>query len=191
MSLMAKPCSVIVRAVSWLMVVLSGATVHGRAAEFKKVTEGVSYVRVGASENNVYVVGPTSHPLLIDGHYDYDVNETIAAMEKAGIKTGHVRAIVISHAHDDHFGGAGALAKWSHAPIWAHIATAAEIEDPWSAFARPGSVFPNATMADWTNYHWKVGEPARADRTLREGDVIEHEGLKLEVLHIPGHDRSA
>jgi hypothetical protein len=46
-------------------------------------------------------------------------------------------------------------------------------------------------MADWTNYHRKAGEPARVDRILREGDVIEHEGLKLEVLHIPGHDRSA
>src|SRR6185503_8841307 len=83
----------------------------------------------------VYVVGPTSHPLLIDGHYDYDVKETIAAMENAGIKTGNVRAILITHAHDDHFGSAGALAKWSRAPIWSHVATATEIEDPWSGFA--------------------------------------------------------
>jgi glyoxylase-like metal-dependent hydrolase (beta-lactamase superfamily II) len=186
-----KPFSVRARAVSWLAVLVWIATAHGNAAEFKKVIDGVSYVRVGASENNVYVVGPTSYPLLIDAHYDYDVKETIAAMESAGIKAGHIRSVVITHAHDDHFGGAGALARWSHAPIWAHVATAAEIEDPWSGFARPGSMFPNVTKADWTNYHWKAGEPARVDRILREGDVIEHEGLNLEVLHIPGHDRSS
>jgi hypothetical protein len=29
------------------------------------------------------------------------------------------------------------------------------------------------------------------DRVLREGKVIEHEGLKLEVLHTLGCDRSA
>src|SRR5262249_51201338 len=58
-------------------------------------------------------------------------------------------------------------------------------------FARPGSPFPNATMADWEKYRSRAGGPARVDRILREGDVIEHEDLKLEVLHTPGHDRSA
>ena len=77
------------------------------------------------------------------------MKETIGALEKAGIKVGHVRAVVITHAHDDHFGGGGALAKWSRAPIWAHVATATEIEDPWGGFARPGGAFPNTTPADW------------------------------------------
>jgi glyoxylase-like metal-dependent hydrolase (beta-lactamase superfamily II) len=171
--------------IAWL------TTSHAPAAEFNTVFENLGYVRVGGSENNVYVVGPVTNALIIDGHYDSDVKETITTLEKAGIKPGHVRAVVITHAHDDHFGGAGALAKWSHAPIWAHVATATEIEDPWSGFARPGGVFPNTTMADWTNYHSKAGGPARVERMLRESDVIEHEGLTLEVLHIPGHDRSA
>jgi glyoxylase-like metal-dependent hydrolase (beta-lactamase superfamily II) len=161
------------------------------AAEFRRVIEEVGYVRVGASANNVYVVGPITNALIIDGHWDSSVKETIAALGNAGVKPGHVRAVMITHAHDDHFGGAGAIAKWSRAPIWAHVATATEVEDPWGGFARPGSVFPNTTMADWTNYHAKAGDPSRVERMLREGDVIAHEGLKLEVLHIPGHDRSA
>jgi hypothetical protein len=89
---MVKPFRVSVRLVSWLVVLIWSAAAHGSAAEFRKVIESVSYVRVGASENNVYVVGPTSHPLLIDSHYDYDVKETIAAMENAGIKAGNASA---------------------------------------------------------------------------------------------------
>ena len=188
---MVKRLFVSTRFVSSLAVLAWSSAPHGLAAEFKRIIDGVSYVRVGTSGNNVYVVGPAGNPLIVDGHYDSDVKETIAALEKAGIKSGRVRAIVITHAHDDHFGGAGALAKWSHAPIWSHVATATEIEDPWGGFARPGSVFLNVTKVDWTNYQAKVGVSARVERVLRDGDVIEHEGLNLEVLHIPGHDRSA
>ena len=65
MSIRVKPFPVSVRTASWLVVLIWSATVHGIAAEFRKVIEGVSYVRVGASENNVYVVGPTSHPTVI------------------------------------------------------------------------------------------------------------------------------
>jgi hypothetical protein len=40
--------------------------------------------------------------------------------------------------------------------------------------------------ADGADYESRTGEPARVARILREGDVIEHEGLNLEVLHAPG-----
>jgi len=44
-------------------------------------------------------------------------------------------------------------------------------------------------MADWEVFRSKAGEPVRVDRLLREGDLIEHAGMKLKVLHTPGHDR--
>src|SRR5208337_2097236 len=75
------------------------------------------------------------------------------------------------------------------APIWAHLYTAVQMEDPWGNFVAVGSHGTNTSVADWDAFRANAGEPVRVDRILREGDVIEHAGMKLQVLHTPGHDR--
>jgi glyoxylase-like metal-dependent hydrolase (beta-lactamase superfamily II) len=70
---------------------------------------------------------------------------------------GRLVAVLLTHHHGDHTGGAAALAARTGAPIWAHAATAAEL--------------PGLTIA----------------RTLEDGEELAVGGRRLRVLFTPGH----
>jgi len=145
-------------------------------------------VRLGVS-TNVYVVGPPDELLLIDAGTDEAAAELIETLEAAGCEPDAVRAIIITHGHNDHYGGARALVEWSGAPVWAHVAAAMQIEDPSGDFRDPAAIWDNATQEGLDGFRERIGGPARVDRLLREGDTVEHAGLTFDVLHTPGHER--
>jgi glyoxylase-like metal-dependent hydrolase (beta-lactamase superfamily II) len=105
-------------------------------------------------ENNVWIVGDDHEVLVVDAAHDADA---IAAA--VGDRT--VRAIVCTHAHDDHIGAAPALAARTGAPVLLH---------------------PDDLPL------WKLTHPERLpDGELADGQVLEVAGTELTVLHTPGH----
>jgi glyoxylase-like metal-dependent hydrolase (beta-lactamase superfamily II) len=105
-------------------------------------------------ENNVWIVGDDHEVLVVDAAHDADA---IAAA--VGDRT--VRAIVCTHAHDDHIGAAPALAARTGAPVLLH-----------------SDDLPL----------WKLTHPERLpDGELADGQVLEVAGTELTVLHTPGH----
>ncbi len=70
---------------------------------------------------------------------------------------GELVAVLLTHHHGDHAGGAQALAAATGAPIWAHAATAAAL--------------PGVAIA----------------RHLADGEVLEVGGRALRAVHTPGH----
>ncbi|MFA7767505.1 MBL fold metallo-hydrolase [Streptomyces sp. NRRL S-448] len=105
-------------------------------------------------DNNVWIIGDDHEAIVIDAAHDA---EAIAAA--LGGRT--LRAIVCTHAHNDHIDAAPALADRTGAPILLH-----------------GDDVPL----------WKQTHPERSpDGELADGQVVSVAGTELTVLHTPGH----
>jgi glyoxylase-like metal-dependent hydrolase (beta-lactamase superfamily II) len=105
-------------------------------------------------DNNVWVVGDDSECVVIDAPHDVD-----GILAVVGDRT--VKAILCTHAHDDHVRVAPALRERVTAPILLHPAD------------RP---LWELTHADEL---W--------DADLSDGQEIEVAGTTLRVIHTPGH----
>ncbi|MGW7422666.1 MBL fold metallo-hydrolase [Streptomyces sp. NPDC054813] len=105
-------------------------------------------------ENNVWIIGDEREVIVIDAAHD--AQAIAEAVEDRVLK-----AIVCTHAHNDHIDAAPALADLTGAKIWLH---------------------PDDLPL------WKLTHPDRdPDNHLSDGLVIEAAGADLTVLHTPGH----
>lgn len=80
-------------------------------------------------------------------------------------------AILLTHGHFDHAGGAADLAEEFGLKIYVHEAEADTLKDPEK------------------NVSWMIGasETYGADIYLHEGEELELAGMKITVIHTPGH----
>ena len=105
-------------------------------------------------DNNVWVVGDDTECVVIDAPHDVD-----GIMAVVGDR--RVKAILCTHAHDDHVRVAPALRERVTAPIMLH-----PDDQPLWELTHPGEL-------------WDVD--------LGDGQEIEVAGTVLRVLHTPGH----
>lgn len=105
-------------------------------------------------DNNVWVVGDERECVVIDAPHDVGAVLDLVADRL-------VKAILCTHAHDDHVRVAPRLRQETQAPIYLH------------ADERP---------------LWELTHPAEAwDVNLVDGQVVEVGGSRLRVMHTPGH----
>jgi glyoxylase-like metal-dependent hydrolase (beta-lactamase superfamily II) len=120
------------------------------------VTSGVFELDGGSWEvdNNVWLVGDDTEVIVIDAAHNAD-----AIADAVGDRT--LKAIVSTHAHNDHVNAAPAVAKRTSAPILLHPAD---------------------------RVVWDLTHPDRApDEDLADGQTLTVAGTEFQVIHTPGH----
>lgn len=111
-------------------------------------------------DNNVWVVGDDSECVVIDAPHSVDGILAVVGDRK-------VKAIVCTHAHDDHVRVAPELRAKTIAPILLH-----PDDRPLWELTHGGADDPQATL-------W--------DADLADGQTLTVGGTTLQVLHTPGH----
>lgn len=105
-------------------------------------------------ENNVWIVGNDEECVVIDSPHDAAAIINAVAGRK-------VKAVLLTHAHNDHIGAARELARAVGAPVWLNP----EDQVLWE------QVYPGTTP----------------DKAIKDGDEFAVAGATLTAIHTPGH----
>lgn len=102
-----------------------------------------------------------------------NIDEVLEVLQRHGLK---VTAIVITHAHIDHIGGAQQLRAATGAPVHMNgndddLLARLDAQAAWLGVESPG--------------------PIDVDTPLREGDLLRAGPTELHVLHTPGHTQGS
>lgn len=132
------------------------ATSPGGVRVERVITSGIFALDGGEWEvdNNVWIVGDDAECYVIDAAHD-------AAPILAAVGDRSVRAVLCTHAHNDHITAAPAVREATGAPIALHPAD---------------------------QVLWELTYPGtEPDEQLADGESLSIGDVELEVLHTPGH----
>jgi glyoxylase-like metal-dependent hydrolase (beta-lactamase superfamily II) len=140
--------------------------------------------RIGLGIVAAYLLrGPGT--VLLDAGLPGQAARLARALERRGVRPGALGAIVVTHVHADHVGGARALADRFGAPL---LAPAGGVDAARSGRDAPGR-FTHPVLR-WAR---RAGLPAGRfppfdpDELLRDGDRLDGVGLSATVVATPGH----
>jgi len=111
--------------------------------------------------------------LMVDSGCAHTARELLAALDREGIRP---HTVVNTHRHEDHIAGNAALHRRHNVRILAHALALPVLADPRRRQPEP---LYRRVMWGYPEPSW--GEP------IDEGEVIETEHHRFQVLHTPGH----
>jgi glyoxylase-like metal-dependent hydrolase (beta-lactamase superfamily II) len=154
----------------------STSTVLPLARSAAQVVPGI-YILGGLSPSVAYVVETSQGFVLIDSGLDEDAGLLKLQMTELGLDWKRVRAILLTHVHGDHSGGAQALRAATGAKVYAGAGDTQVLREGQSREA----FFSTYYMPNHNPHPTTVDVALEGGETLTFGDVV------IRALAMPGH----
>lgn len=122
--------------------------------------------------------------MLIDAGYPGDRNDVLASLTALGFRAGDVRAILLTHAHVDHFGSAIWFAKTHDTPVYCHADEVGHAKREYLEQASPLAVAANIWRPGWAVWATHV---VRNGGLTREGIPTARALTEDVAAQLPGH----
>src|SRR6516164_3404355 len=130
---------------------------------------------------NIGVIAYEGRCLIIDSGMDKDIGQSILKQVK---KLGFTpTALLITHAHADHFGGAHHLVRQTGLKVYATRVEASVMSGP---ILEPLYLFGGAQPPRELQHKFFLAKPCLADVIL-EGNECVVDQIPLQVISLPGH----
>ena len=156
----------------------------------KRVADGV-YV-IGTYWATFYLVEERDGLIFVDAGFPGYIKLARSALAEIGRSPSDVTAIVLTHTHSDHIGGAAELMEETGAPVFVHskearLATGAQRATPPTGFIanlwRPRMM----RLLQHAISNGGAGQPTVPEVTTYEGDEVLDVPGKPRVVFCPGH----
>lgn len=132
---------------------------------------------------NIGIVAYEDHCLIIDSGIDKDAGRDIAKqVKKLGLTP---VALLVTHAHADHFGGAQYLVQQYGLKVYATRIEAAVMSSP---LLEPLYLFHGAQPPRELQVKFFLAKPCLTDVVVR-GDEQELEHIPVQLVSLPGHSK--
>lgn len=143
-----------------------------------ELQENIWVIQGGA---NIGIIAHEDHCLIIDSGMDKDSGQNILKqVKKLGLTP---TALLITHAHADHFGGAHYLVRQTGLQVYATRVEASVISGP---ILEPLYLFGGAQPPKELQHKFFLAKPCKVDVIL-EGHELSVDQIPLVVLPLPGH----
>jgi glyoxylase-like metal-dependent hydrolase (beta-lactamase superfamily II) len=155
----------------------------------------------GIPHCNAWAVAAGSGVVLVDSgmHQPGSIGQMERALDQVNLKLEHVRLLVCTHAHSDHYGQAAPICERAGCELWMHPNHAhatANVGDPEAVLARRLEVgrqsgVPLPALQQYLERHRDtpsgIARVIESDRQLLNGVIVETDLGPWEAYETPGH----
>ena len=131
---------------------------------------------------HAYLVGADEGLLLVDTGAGIDIDAVLTQVSHAGAQPGDIEAILLTHFHGDHAGGAAALQQATGAKVYASPYTSAVLRSG----DQTASGLTAARRAGYYPDGYEISAPAEIQTVAPDGRLRFGE-LEVRVIETPGH----
>ncbi|MFZ0545363.1 MAG: MBL fold metallo-hydrolase, partial [Candidatus Promineifilaceae bacterium] len=130
-----------------------------------------------------YLIEGPSGPVLVESGPGSTLSNLIAGLDEHGYRPRDIRHLLLTHIHLDHAGAAGWWAQQG-TQVYVHRIGAPHLIDPSKLIASATRIYQDKMEQLWGEI---LPAPAENVTTVKDGDVIEVNGLHFTAVDTPGH----